>query len=517
MKTIYFLITALLPYSYLHSQNTEFTGHLLGSNNSQTHLISSVQSTNNRGFQDERRPISLIDTSYRSKEYLARDDPKYNKRYSILAPIAGVIAYNAVLNAFDSYVLNKSYTKVSFESWKRNLKAGAPWTDGWIWSEDKLSLNFLGHPIAGAMYFNAARSNGYNYWASIPFAFGGAYMWKIFDENGKPEREDIINTPVSGALFGEILYRVSSNILDDRTRGAERVFREIAAGIIDPMRGVNRLIQGKSFRVTDKEVYQKEPLNLTLYAGLNVINNPTKFATGASSSIVNVMVDYGNPFEHKQRKPFDFFRTNLSFSSGWGKKYLNIIQAEGLLFGKNIQWGKMELLAGAFQHFDYYDNYYFELSTIGLGCGVVSRLPVNANSNLFTSIHIAGVPFGANSTRFGPNDAVNVGDYNFVGGWEAKFETTLDFENIVRLTLKGEVYWASTYVRLPGQDITKSNAIGVIDPKISVRIYKELHLGFEQLEYIGDREPDGPVDVNQVKSEQAFFVQYFFGNFKHGI
>ena len=127
------------------------------------------------------------------------------------------------------------------------------------------------------------------------------------------------------------------------------------------------------------------------------------------------------------------------------------------------------------------------------------------------------IPPRANSTRFGPNDAVNVGDYNFVGGWEAKFETTLDFENIVRLTLKGEVYWASTYVRLPGQDITKSNAIGVIDPKISVRIYKELHLGFEQLEYIGDREPDGPVDVNQVKSEQAFFVQYFFGNFKHGI
>src|SRR5450759_4019345 len=39
----------------------------------------------------------------------------------------------------------------------------------------------------------------------------------------------------------------------------------------NPMRGINRLLDGKSFRVTDKEVYEKEPLNISLYAGMHRI------------------------------------------------------------------------------------------------------------------------------------------------------------------------------------------------------------------------------------------------------
>ena len=98
-------------------------------------------------------------------------------------------------------------------------------------------------------------------------------MWEYFGENSGPSYNDIINTPVNGAFLGEILYRLSSNILDDRTRGFQRVSREVAAGFINPIRGLNRLIQGKSFRVTNKEVYQKEPLNVSLYGGLHIIND----------------------------------------------------------------------------------------------------------------------------------------------------------------------------------------------------------------------------------------------------
>jgi hypothetical protein len=41
-------------------------------------------------------------------------------------------------------------------------------------------------------------------------------MWEYFGENTRPSFNDVINTPVNGAFFGEILYRLSSNILDDR-------------------------------------------------------------------------------------------------------------------------------------------------------------------------------------------------------------------------------------------------------------------------------------------------------------
>ncbi len=129
--------------------------------------------------------------------------------------------------------------------------------------------------MTGSFYFNAARSNGYNFWESAPIVFAGSYMWKILGGNGKPEREDLINTTFDGILLGEVLYRLSSNILDDRSVGRERVFREILAGIIDPVRGFNQLLQGKSCKRTNTETYQKEPVNITFFAGLHSVNNPS--------------------------------------------------------------------------------------------------------------------------------------------------------------------------------------------------------------------------------------------------
>src|SRR5206468_13088616 len=131
----------------------------------------------------------------------------------------------------------------------------------------------------------------------------------------RPSINDIINTPISGAFLGEILYRISSNILDDRTRGGNRVFREILAGIINPPRALNRLTQGKMFRVTSKEVYQKEPLNITLSAGVHKVNNKigknNLFGTGTNNAIVHLQLDYGDPFETRHRKPFDLFSLSI--------------------------------------------------------------------------------------------------------------------------------------------------------------------------------------------------------------
>src|SRR6185437_13850615 len=145
---------------------------------------------------------------------------------------------------------------------------------------------------------------------SIPFAATGSLMGEYFGENTRPSYNDIINTTANGAFLGEIFYRLSSNILDDRATGGNRVFREIMAGLVDPVRGLNRLLQGKTFRKTTTEVYQKEPLNITLFAGIHKINvdNNTIFGNGPNNAMINLQLDYGNPFEDIHRKPFDLFR-----------------------------------------------------------------------------------------------------------------------------------------------------------------------------------------------------------------
>src|SRR5205823_1920720 len=100
------------------------------------------------------------------------------------------------------------------------------------------------------------------------------------------------NTPVTGVFLGEILYRISSNILNEHKRGGARVLREVAAGIIDPMRGVNRVLQGKVNRVTNDTIYQKDLISLSVFGGIRKNNNGTSFNSGTQNDILNLSVVY---------------------------------------------------------------------------------------------------------------------------------------------------------------------------------------------------------------------------------
>ena len=206
---------------------------------------------------------------------LMQDDPAYNRRYPLWQPAARVAFTNVVNWVVVRYLFNFEWARISSQTWKNNLKGP------WVWDKDRFGVNFIGHPHTGNYYFNTARSNGYNFWQCFPFAVGGSAMWELFGEKDPPSKNDIINTPISGMFLGEVLYRISSNILDDRARGGNRVFREILAGLINPPRAFNRLTQGKMFRVLSKEVYQKEPLNITISAGVHKINTENHFGSGS--------------------------------------------------------------------------------------------------------------------------------------------------------------------------------------------------------------------------------------------
>jgi hypothetical protein len=428
---------------------------------------------------------------------LLNDDPAYNKKYPWPLPAMRVIVANALTWAGDRYVLNADFSHIGPTTWKRNLK------EGWEWDADRFGINFIGHPFTGSTYFNIGRSNGYSYWGSLPFAIEGSVIWEYFGENTRPSYNDIINTPITGMFLGEIFYRLSSNILDDRTRGGERVLREILAGILDPARGLNRLTQGKTFRVTSKEVYQKEPLNITLNAGIHKVNVDNKFGTGPTNEMFNIQLDYGNPFEIRPRKPLDVFRLRTELSYGVGRKLLSNVNGYGILFGKNIARENHGLLIGGFQNFDYWDNMTFELGTIGFGGGLISRVPVQKHSNLYSALHFALVPLGANSTQYGP-DTSEYRDYNFGGGLEAKAEETFNLNQWASLGFNAFYYWIHTYEGLPGNSL-----VGILRPRLTVRLFKNLSFGFEQHIYHNDRFLNGVPTLHITRKEQKFFLQLF--------
>ena len=435
---------------------------------------------------------------------LLNDDPVYNPKLPWWKPAIKVVMSDAFNWAVARYIYKFDWAKVTPSDWKRNFKQGPEW------DSDGFGINFIGHPHTGNFYFNSARSNGYSYWGSLPFAIEGSLIWEFFGENTRPSYNDLINTPISGAFLGEVFYRLSSNVLDDRTTGGERVFREIIAAIINPTRGLNRLTQGRMWRVTTKEIYQKEPLNITVSAGVHKVNDKigknNLFGTGSSNAMLNIQLDYGNPFETIHRKPFDLFRLRVELSYGTNRRRLDHVNGYGILAGKNIKPGR--LLAGLFQHYDYWRNNIFEVATLGFGGGLISRIPVANHSNIYSSIHLAIVPLAGNNTQFGP-DTSEFRHYNYGGGFQAKLEETFNLNNWATLGFTGFYYWIHTYVGLPGNSL-----VGIFKPTLTLRLFKNLSVGFEHHIYHNDRFLNGIPTLHITRTEQKLFLQLFLENSK---
>ncbi|MCX5782564.1 MAG: DUF3943 domain-containing protein [Elusimicrobia bacterium] len=449
-------------------------------------------------FKDKKKTTHDKLVLYSVHGSLFNDDPAYNKKYPLWIPAAETFGVLGTVWVFDRYVSKEDYAFTTMETWKHNLAAG------WEWDNDNLYLNFFMHPYSGAVFFNTARSNGYSFYESIPFAFGGGLLWEYFGENTLPAYNDIINTSITGPLIGEMQYRLSSNILNDKTTGSERFFRELGAALVDPVRGFNRLIQGTAYGKTSQEIYQKEPVNIVVSLGSRWANEGSKFGTGPGNQTVDVNLDYGYPFEYRDRKPFDYFRFwgDLYFG-GAGDKVINNVMGYGIWYGENFQYKNMEVLAGIFQHYNYWDTSTFELATIAFEGGILTKLPLGKGRSLLTNFHLGIIPLAGNNTIDGPTGS-ELRDYNYANGMQTELESTLKLGRL-SLVFVGYYYWIHTFV-----GDKEDNYIGILKPRISVDINEFLSVGFEQLFYLSDRYPADFHEVHLKRTEQKLYISYFF-------
>ena len=126
-----------------------------------------------------------------------------------------VFGINMGVWAFDRYIRKADFAYINGRTIKDNLK------HGFVWDNDAMGTNMFMHPYHGSLYFNSARSNGYNFWQSGLFAFGGSFIWEMFMENEYPSTYDIIATPIGGMALGEVTYEVEPKTLNaqgDRSR-----------------------------------------------------------------------------------------------------------------------------------------------------------------------------------------------------------------------------------------------------------------------------------------------------------
>ena len=279
-------------------------------------------------------------------------DMEYFGRRHFWRATAEVAGFNIGLWAFDRYVQHGDWSYINIHTIKRNFR------EGFKWDNDNLGTNTFLHPYNGNLYFNAGRSNGFNFWQSELFAISGSAMWEMVMENELPSTNDIIATPIGGAVIGETLFRASDAVLDDRTTGSERVGREVACFRLSPMRGLTRLISGDAWRhrPTSGRIFGTPPIAMRLSAGIKILEMQTQLHQPHLGFSAQLDLEYGNRFSVSQR-PYDYFSVTAEIQGMKMQPILSHLEIRGRLLGRELLRKRDEHASiGLYQHFDFYDS-----------------------------------------------------------------------------------------------------------------------------------------------------------------
>ena len=103
---------------------------------------------------------------------------------------------------------------------------GEAWSRPPVWDTDHWFHNFVGHPYGGSVYYNTVRVKGATPAQSFFFA-GAMSLWWEYALEGMAERpsiQDIVITPVAGALLGEFVHRTTVHMRANGTSVFEKAF-----------------------------------------------------------------------------------------------------------------------------------------------------------------------------------------------------------------------------------------------------------------------------------------------------
>jgi hypothetical protein len=230
---------------------------------------------------------------------------------------------------FNRHVSDDSTAVLSLESWGRNIR------EGFEWDHDNFKTNMFAHPYHGGLYFNAGRSNGYDFWQSAAWAWGGSFMWEMFGENNAGAINDWIATAVGGIAIGEMLHRASLTIWDNEATGTERALREIGGFLANPMGGASRLFRGemaKTGPTPDGRMPQSVRTHLT--AGVRHVGDGGR-AAASTGATLQFELEYGDSMVDFER-PFEAFDVSVQLNGRNEEEGIGLFRVRGGLWGKEL-------------------------------------------------------------------------------------------------------------------------------------------------------------------------------------
>jgi hypothetical protein len=129
---------------------------------------------------------------------------------------------------------------------KRNFKRS--WTLAPIWDKDDWGFNYVGHPGAGYMYYNAVRSQNASVFSSFVFSTVQSTFWEYVVEGiaERPSIQDLIITPVGGIILGEATHKITLRM----RRNGFNFFEKAFVLVFNPMYAINNGLRKRQYRQT---------------------------------------------------------------------------------------------------------------------------------------------------------------------------------------------------------------------------------------------------------------------------
>lgn len=308
-----------------------------------------------------------------------------------LVAASEILGTNVLINRIDADMRNVFWAKVTPSVWKTNFEVG------FQSDYDHFSTNWLGHPTHGSFFYNAARSNGFSYWQSVPFTMGGSLMWEYLGETYPPSIIDFYTTSFGGIYLGEMTHRFSELI---RQKAKNKLLKHTSISVLNPVGQINSLIYNGKRSISSNGLSAENPLvRGQLSLGGSYPFGLFKNNIWGTRGYLNLTLIYGDLFDpdRKTYRPFDFFVfkawSNFTFK-GKDTIFFNISSHAPLLV-KHINDNAVISLS---QHYDYLSSDIYKIGSLAITGDYTYRHNCDNRNRMILSLKTGVILFGSSQS-----------------------------------------------------------------------------------------------------------------------
>lgn len=332
--------------------------------------------------------------------------------------------------AFNKFLREGNIGDVGPSFWAKNMFGR------WDWDPNSFDINQIGHPAQGSMYFNGYRTNGYGFYTSSAMTLLGSFVWECCGERNLPSNNDLLTTWIGGTTLGEVSRRLSDLWIDNQASGAERFWLEVSAGLVNPVRGIDRLARGHAWRAGPNPPDVKPAfLQGSLGVGGVVLGSQRLTGRETLSGIkVAPRLIYGTLADAAGR-PFSYFEFEGEFTS-IPNAHIYLFRSRGSLFGRYIgAAGDSSRMFAGFMRYEYVRSRAFELGAQAISLDIIRQRRLDERTRLYADVGLRIVPIAAIEDDFvAPSAEGRNYDYTFGGGLTTHLTIMRDRVGMIRYT-----------------------------------------------------------------------------------